>query len=183
MGCFLFPYVIFHLLLFNFPLYTCLCNHHDKSSLLQFKSSVTVNTSHYYSWLDDVCSSFSSKTESWTNGTNCCQWNGVTCDMAGNVIGLDLSCSHLQGQFHPNSTIFSLKHLQQLNLAYNDFSGSSLSSGIGDLVNLVHLNLSYSVFNGDVHSTISHLSQLVSLDLSSNWGSVADSMPPLGYQD
>ncbi|WVY89580.1 hypothetical protein V8G54_035094 [Vigna mungo] len=177
MGCFLFPYVIFHFLLFNFPLYTCLCNHHDKSSLLQFKSSVTVNTSHYYSWLDDVCSSFSSKTESWTNGTNCCEWNGVTCDMAGNVIGLDLSCSHLQGQFHPNSTIFSLKHLQQLNLAYNDFSGSSLSSGIGDLVNLVHLNLSYSVFNGDVPSTISNLSKLVSLDLSSDWGSVDDPMP------
>ncbi|XP_027941340.1 receptor-like protein 7 [Vigna unguiculata] len=176
MGCFQLAYVIFHLLLLNFPSYTSLCNHHDKSSLLQFKNSINVNTSHYYSWLD-VCSSSSSKTESWTNGTYCCQWNGITCDKSGHVIGLDLSCSHLQGQIHPNSTIFSLKHLQQLNLAYNDFSGSSLSSGIGDLVNLVHLNLSYTVIKGDVPSTISHLSKLVSLDLSNNWGSVDDPMP------
>ncbi|XP_068488252.1 receptor-like protein Cf-9 homolog [Phaseolus vulgaris] len=176
MGWFLLAYVMLHLLLLNFPSYTCSCNHHDKSSLLQFKNSITVNTSHYYSWLD-VCSSFSSKTESWTNGTNCCQWNGVTCDMSGHVIALDLSCSHLQGQFHPNSSIFRLRHLQQLNLAYNDFSGSSLSSGIGDLVNLVYLNLSYSVISGDVPSTISHLSKLVSLDLSAVWGLVDDPMP------
>jgi len=176
MGCFLLASVMLHFLLFNFPSYSSSCNHLDKSSLLQFKNSISVNTSHYYSWLD-VCSPFPSKTQSWTNGTNCCQWNGVTCDMSGHVIGLDLSCSHLQGQLHPNSTIFSLRHLQQLNLAYNDFSGSSLSSGIGDLVNLMYLNLSYTVINGDVPSTISHLSKLVSLDLSSDWGSVDDPMP------
>ena len=86
------------------------------------------------------------------------------------MIGLDLSCSNLQGQLHPNSTIFSLRHLQQLDLAFNDFSGSSLSSAIGDLVNLMHLNLSYSQISGDIPSTISHLSKLLSLDLSDNYG-------------
>ncbi|KAL5126567.1 Receptor-like protein 9DC3 [Glycine soja] len=142
------------------------CNHHDTSALLLFKNSFTLNTSlHYhYSWLDD--SSFSSKTESWKNGTDCCEWEGVTCDtISGHVIGLDLSCSYLQGQLHPNSTIFTLIHLQQLNLALNDFSGSSLYSAIGDLVNLMHLNLSFSGLSGDIPSTISHLSKLRSLHL------------------
>ena len=131
------------------------CNHHDTSALLLFKNSFTLNTS-----LHDYCS-FSSKTESWKNGTDCCEWDGVTCDtISGHVIGLDLSCSNLQGQLHPNSTIFSLRHLQQLNLAYNDFSGSSLYSAIGDLVNLMHLNLSFSQISGNIPSTISHLSKL-----------------------
>ncbi|KAG5120840.1 hypothetical protein JHK84_039180 [Glycine max] len=149
------------------------CNHHDTSALLLFKNSFTLNTSLYYSlyydypWLDD--SSFSSKTDSWKNGTDCCEWDGVTCAFSGHVIGLDLSCSNLQGQLHPNSTIFSLRHLQQLNLAYNDFSGSSLYSAIGDLVNLMHLNLSHSGLSGDIPSTISHLSKLLSLDLSGNY--------------
>ncbi|KRH14691.1 hypothetical protein GLYMA_14G042100v4 [Glycine max] len=107
--------------------------------------------------------------ESWKNGTNCCEWDGVTCDIiSGHVIGLDLSCSNLEGQLHPNNTIFSLRHLQHLNLAYNDFSGSSLYSAIGDLVNLMHLNLSGSQISGDIPSTISHLSKLMSLDLGSS---------------
>ncbi|KAH1211703.1 Receptor-like protein 6 [Glycine max] len=138
------------------------CNPHDTSALLLFKNSFTLNTtSLYYDY-----SSCSSKTESWKNGTDCCEWDGVTCDtISGHVIGLDLSCSNLQGQLHPNSTIFSLRHLQQLDLAFNDFSGSSLSSAIGDLVNLMHLNLSYSQISGDIPSTISHLSKLRSLHL------------------
>ncbi|XLR29850.1 hypothetical protein S83_057750, partial [Arachis hypogaea] len=58
-------------------------------------------------------------------------WDGVTCDTtSGHVIGLDLSCSMLEGQFHPNSTLFHLTHLQQLNLAFNYFSNSPIYSGI-----------------------------------------------------
>ncbi|PNX71947.1 receptor-like protein kinase, partial [Trifolium pratense] len=115
------------------------------------------------------CSSFSFKTESWKNSTDCCDWDGVTCDTVSDyVIGLDLSCNNLKGELHPNSTIFQLRHLQQLNLAFNDFSGSSVHVGIGDLVNLTHLNLSNSYFSGNIPSTISRLSKLVSLDLSNH---------------
>uniref|UniRef100_A0A7N2LHQ8 Receptor-like protein 12 n=2 Tax=Quercus lobata TaxID=97700 RepID=A0A7N2LHQ8_QUELO len=122
-------------------------------------------------------------------GTDCCGWYGVTCDtMTGHVIGLDLSCSRLHGPIHPNSTLFSLRHLQRLNLAYNDFHGSTISSKFGGFANMTHLNLAgFSVagssvsgpyipdfsipgssFAGNVPSEISHLSKLVSLDLSSN---------------
>ncbi|KAG4964572.1 hypothetical protein GLYMA_14G044400v4 [Glycine max] len=146
------------------------CNHHDTSALLLFKNSFALNTSlQYYYGL----ASCSSKTESWKNGTDCCEWDGVTCDtISGHVIGLDLSCSNLQGQLHPNSTIFSLRHLQQLDLSYNDFSGSSLYSAIGDLVNLMHLNLSHTLLSGDIPSTISHLSKLRSLHLGGDYQSM-----------
>ncbi|MED6114215.1 hypothetical protein PIB30_078284 [Stylosanthes scabra] len=144
------------------------CNHHDNSNLLHFKNSFAINTSLYKDWdWDWECSSYSSKIASWKNGTDCCEWDGVTCGTAsGHVIGLDLSCSMLQGGFHLNSTLFHLTHLQQLNLAYNDFCASQLSSRIGDLVSLTHLNLSNSGFGGDIPSTISHLSKLLLLDLS-----------------
>ncbi|XP_039690035.1 receptor-like protein 9DC3 [Medicago truncatula] len=89
--------------------------------------------------------------------------------MSDHVIGLDLSCNNLKGELHPNSTIFQLKHLHQLNLAFNNFSLSSMPIGVGDLVKLTHLNLSKCYLNGNIPSTISHLSKLVSLDLSSYW--------------
>ncbi|XP_024640772.1 receptor-like protein Cf-9 [Medicago truncatula] len=86
--------------------------------------------------------------------------------MSDHVIELDLSCNNLNGDLHPNSTIFQLRHLQQLNLSLNFFFGSSLHVGIGDLVNLTYLNLSNCYLSGNIPSTISHLSKLVSLDLS-----------------
>ncbi|GAU14481.1 hypothetical protein TSUD_250210 [Trifolium subterraneum] len=90
-----------------------------------------------------LCFSTPSKIESWNSSTDCCEWIGVTCNtVSGHVIILDLSCSRLEGKFSSNSTIFQLKQLQQLNLAFIDFSGSSIYPGIGDLENLTHLNLS-----------------------------------------
>ncbi|CAJ2653749.1 unnamed protein product [Trifolium pratense] len=157
------------LLLTNFTSYTfSLCNHHDSSALLQFKNSFFVNTTPSDTFWFYECSSFSFKTETWKNNTDCCEWDGVTCDTVSDyVVGLDLSCNDLKGELHPNSTIFQLKHLQQLNLAFNDFSWSPLHAGIGDLVSLTHLNLSNSDLSGNIPSTISHLSKLISLDLGS----------------
>ncbi|KAL0009130.1 hypothetical protein SO802_010632 [Lithocarpus litseifolius] len=103
-------------------------------------------------------------------GTDCCGWDGVTCDtMTGHVIAVDLSCSGLQGPIHPNATLFSLRHLQRLNLAFNEFYPSAISSKFGGFANMTHLNLSGSSFAGNFPSEISHLSKLVSLDLSWNY--------------
>jgi len=172
MGSFFTFHLFLWLLLAHFTSHTfSLCNLHDTSALLHFKNAFSVNTSSQpddsdFGW----CSSFYFKTESWKNGTDCCKWDGVTCDtMSDHVIGLDLSSKNLKGELHPNSTIFQLKHLQKLNLAFNSFSGSSMPIGIGDLVKLTHLNLSNSDLGGDISFTISHLSKLVSLDLSNSW--------------
>ncbi|KAH0736710.1 hypothetical protein KY285_012417 [Solanum tuberosum] len=107
------------------------------------------------------------KTKSWNESRDCCTWDGVTCDMLnGHVIGLELSCSRLKGTIHPNSSLFQLHHLQTLNLAYNNFSTSSIPHNIGRLTNLRDLNLSYSYFDGKIPTEISYLSNLVSLDLT-----------------
>jgi len=177
-SCFvLLPYFTFHLFLLllftHFTSYTfSLCNYHDSFALLQFKNLLLVNGTSSQHDIWPSYSSFSMKTDSWKNNTDCCEWDGVTYDtVLDHVIGLDLSCNNLKGELHLNisATIFQLKHLQRLNLAFNDFFGSSVHDDISDLVNLTHLNLSNTGIIGNIPSTISHLSKLVSLDLSSNW--------------
>ncbi|KAJ6976512.1 receptor-like protein 9DC3 [Populus alba] len=138
------------------------CAPHQSLSLLQFKESFSINSSA--SW-----NCHHPKTESWKEGTDCCLWDGVTCDLkTGHVTGLDLACSMLYGTLHSNSTLFSLHHLQKLHLSDNDFNFSHISSRFGQFSNLTLLNLNFSVFAGQVPSEITHLSKLVSLDLSDN---------------
>uniref|UniRef100_A0A2N9EGA2 Uncharacterized protein n=1 Tax=Fagus sylvatica TaxID=28930 RepID=A0A2N9EGA2_FAGSY len=107
--------------------------------------------------------------ESWEEGIDCCSWAGVTCDRMGrDVIGLDLSDSGLQGTIPSNSSLFHLSHLQWLNLSFNNFSPSPISSGFGQFGKLKYLNLSRSQFSGQVPLELSYLSKLTSLDLSGN---------------
>ena len=109
------------------------------------------------------------KTASWNEDKDCCSWDGVVCDQTTrHVIGLDLSCSWLNGSIHSSSTLFFLPHLRSLNLAGNNFNRSLISSQFGNFKSLTHLNLSLSIFSGQIPSEISQLSSLVSLDLSKN---------------
>ncbi|KAB2039707.1 hypothetical protein ES319_D02G028800v1 [Gossypium barbadense] len=106
---------------------------------------------------------FSSKFDLWDVNTDCCSWEGVTCDAYGHVVGIDLSNKNLSGRFHP---IFNLHRLQHLNLAGNNFNTTMFSHGFHKLQNLTHLNLSSSCFHGQIPVEISYLTRLVSLDLS-----------------
>ncbi|MFQ6628011.1 hypothetical protein Gotur_007838 [Gossypium turneri] len=106
---------------------------------------------------------FSSKFDLWDANTDCCSWEGVTCDAYGHVVGIDLSYKNLSGGFH---SIFDLHHLQHLNLAGNNFNTTLFSYGFDKLQNLTHLNLSSSCFHGQIPMQISHLTRLVSLNLS-----------------
>ncbi|KDO41567.1 hypothetical protein CISIN_1g0456191mg, partial [Citrus sinensis] len=103
-------------------------------------------------------------TTSWAEGTDCCSWDGVTCDnVTGNVIGLDLHCSMLEGTIDDNSTLFHLLRLQSL--AFNNFNGSQISPEFLRLKELTYLNLSYTRFSGLLPQEISHMSKLTHLDL------------------
>ncbi|KAF9671005.1 hypothetical protein SADUNF_Sadunf12G0001800 [Salix dunnii] len=138
------------------------CAHDQSLSLLQFKASFSINSS-----ASGYCQH--PKTESWKEGTDCCLWDGVTCEMkTGFVTGLHLACSLHYGTLHSNSTLFSLCHLRMLDLSDNHFRSSHISPQFGQLSNLTHLTLSLSGFAGQVPSEISLLSKLVSLDLSAN---------------
>ncbi|MED6144755.1 hypothetical protein PIB30_018428 [Stylosanthes scabra] len=71
----------------------------------------------------------------------------------------------------PNSTLFSLVHLQSLNLSDNHFNYSQIPAKIGELSHLRYLNLSHcndNTFSGEVPPQLSHLSNLLSLDLRSH---------------
>ncbi|XP_075657303.1 receptor-like protein 7 [Castanea sativa] len=146
-------------------------HHHclpDQSAhLLQLRQEfVERNYSNYY----DYYNGSYPKMKSWKADSDCCSWDGITCDTQnGEVIGLDLSNSWLYGPLNSNSSLFSLRHLRKLNLDSNNFSSSIIPSEFGQLVSLTHLNLSLSFLHGQIPSEISWLSNLVSLDLSFNY--------------
>ncbi|KAH9779605.1 Receptor-like protein 33 [Citrus sinensis] len=151
---------------YSSPKTTHFCPPEEGLALLQFRNK-TFFSSGSYSYCNGQI--FYPKTNSWTEGTDCCSWDGVTCDnVTGNVIGLDSSCSRLEGSIDDNSSLFHLSHLQSLNLAFNDFGGSQISPVIGRLKELTYLNLSSSYFGGLVPYEISHLSKLTHLELSEN---------------
>uniref|UniRef100_A0A2K1YM29 Leucine-rich repeat-containing N-terminal plant-type domain-containing protein n=1 Tax=Populus trichocarpa TaxID=3694 RepID=A0A2K1YM29_POPTR len=80
-----------------------LCAHHQSHSLLHFKQSFSINRSASL----EYCQYPFPKTESWIDSTDCCSWDGVTCDMkTRHVTGLDLSCSIPYGTLLSNSTLF-----------------------------------------------------------------------------
>ncbi|CAL5393885.1 unnamed protein product [Camellia sinensis] len=127
-----------------------LCHADESSALLQFKQTFSIDK-------------FASES------SNCCSWDGVECDQdTGHVIGLGLSGSFLYAFLNSNSSLFSLVHLQRLNLADNDFNYSHIPSEIGQLSRLTSLNLSLSLFSGQIPPEVSKLSKLVLLDLSHN---------------
>ncbi|KAK8563937.1 hypothetical protein V6N13_005843 [Hibiscus sabdariffa] len=127
------------------------CQSHQQQLLLGFKNSLN--------------SSLSEKLVKWSQGTDCCSWDGITCDASGRVIGLDLSNQWISGEINNSNSLFRLRHLQQLNLAYNTFI-PEFPSGFGNLKNLSYLNLSNAGFTGQIPLGISHMTKLVTLDLS-----------------
>ncbi|TYH49864.1 hypothetical protein ES332_D10G165000v1 [Gossypium tomentosum] len=112
---------------------------------------------------------FSSKLELWDPNTHCCSWKGVTCDVLGHVIGIDLSYQTFQATFTPFSIPIisnALNLAVELILAGNNFNTTLFPYGFGKLPKFTHLNLSASCFHGQIPVGISHLTRLVSLDLS-----------------
>ncbi|TXG73728.1 hypothetical protein EZV62_002307 [Acer yangbiense] len=143
-----------------------LCYDNERSALLRFKESLSINKSasgYPFAY---------SKTSLWNleEDGDCCLWDGVECNEdTGYVIKLDLTSSCLYGFINSTSTLFNLVHLQWLSLADNHFNGSKIPSEIKNLSKLSHLNLSYSVFSGQIPSEILELSKLESLALGPDY--------------
>lgn len=128
------------------------CLSEDSSALLQLKDGF----------------SDASKLASWRPGSDCCTWEGVSCDSStGRVVSLNLSSCSLSGNLDP--ALFNLTRLTSLNLAYNLFGGITLLDlPFSRLVNLTSLNLSCAGFVGQIPADIGRLRNLVSLDISTS---------------
>lgn len=129
------------------------CLGNQKSLLLQLKNSL------------NFTASLSSKLVRWPQSND--SWDGVICE-GGRVTGLDLSNESIAGGLNDSSSLFRLKNLQRLNLAFNRFQSLEIPSGFSNLTNLMYLNLSNAGFAGQVPIGISHLTRLVTLDVSAS---------------
>ncbi|XP_024036974.1 receptor-like protein 6 [Citrus sinensis] len=124
------------------------CQSDQKLLLIQMKNS----------FIFDVDSTPPAKISQWSESTDCCDWNGVDCDEAGHVIGLDLSAEPiLIGSLENASGLFSLQYLQSLNLGFTLFYGFPMPSRLANLTNLTYLNLSHCGFTGEIPTEISSL--------------------------
>ncbi|CAA7058667.1 unnamed protein product [Microthlaspi erraticum] len=107
--------------------------------------------------------------ESWTNNSDCCYWDGVTCDAkSGEVVELDLSFSCLHGRFQPKSKVFRVQSLRSLDLSNNDLIGQ-IPWSIGHFSHLTTLDLSKNYFSGCIPSSFGNFSHLTYLSLSENY--------------
>ncbi|CAN6715522.1 unnamed protein product [Malus baccata var. baccata] len=129
------------------------CPGDQQSLFLQLKNSLTFDPAT------------SQKLVNWNNGSDYCSWEGVSCKK-GCVSNLDLSSEAISGGLDNSSSLFGLKSIENLNLAYNNFKYTQIPSEFKQLTGLTNLNLSNAGFAGQVPIEISHLTRLVTLDLS-----------------
>lgn len=145
---------------------THLCHPEQRSALFEFKKELEIKFS-CKSYLTDDDSVGPYKTESWKNNTDCCYWDGITCNpRTGKVTEINLSSSCLYGRFHSN-TLQNLAFLTILDLSYNELYGQ-IGSSVGELSHLISLDISYNQFSGQIPFSIGKLSNLNNLTLSGN---------------
>lgn len=111
----------------------------------------------------------SSPSLNWTS-MDCCQWEGITCDVVGRVTHLRLSSKglELKGGIFASSSLENLTHLTHLNLSHNSLYGSlDLTGFFLSLSRLEVLDLSYNLLSGELSRSLSS-SNIRTVYLSSN---------------
>ncbi|KAL5567842.1 hypothetical protein UlMin_024417 [Ulmus minor] len=137
---------------------TATCLENEKKALLKFRQGLVDHSNLIFSW---------------KNHTDCCHWRGVKCNNhTGHVIMLDLyipeSNKYLEGKIDVSS-LLELRHLNYLDLSYNDFEIFQLPNSIDSLSQLKHLKLAHAKLVGSIPHQLGNLSYLQTLDLSRNF--------------
>ncbi|XP_060667913.1 receptor-like protein 34 [Ziziphus jujuba] len=151
------------------------CPRDQSLSLLQFKNMLSISNS-----TTPECEGRrirpSPSTENWKEGVDCCSWSGVTCDYeTGNVNGLFLSCSFLQGTLHSNYNASLLSHLQRLDLSGNSLNGT-IPPWIFGFPSLEILNLENNLFTGNIGKISSFSLKTIGLSDNKLYGPVPKSI-------
>ncbi|KAM0928068.1 hypothetical protein ACQ4PT_002252 [Festuca glaucescens] len=117
---------------------------------------------------------------SWRGEDDCCQWTGIECsNRTGHVIKLQIKSNSATDDLNRSgplggnisSSLLTLRHMKHLDLSWNNFGGKPIREFIGGLKSLTHLLLSNSHFGGRIPPHLGNLSNLISLDLSTQWES------------
>ncbi|CAM0946823.1 unnamed protein product [Alopecurus aequalis] len=112
---------------------TSSCTEQEKGSLLQFLSGLSQDGGLAASWKP--------------NGTDCCGWEGITCDVDGAVTDVSLALKGLEGQV--SLSLGNLAGLLRLNLSHNSLTGGLplelVSSG-----SIIFLDVSFNQLDGEM---------------------------------
>ncbi|XVF43417.1 hypothetical protein PTKIN_Ptkin02bG0038500 [Pterospermum kingtungense] len=125
--------------------------------------------------LRDFMGNLTTRLEGWTttSSTDCCDWEGITCDPLsfGRVIKLELSKRRLSGKL--SGSLAGLDHLKILNLSHN-LLGKYLPQSLFYMPNLEILDLSDNEFFGPIPEGIK-LPSIQILEIS--WNYLNGSLP------
>uniref|UniRef100_A0A8I7BGK7 non-specific serine/threonine protein kinase n=2 Tax=Hordeum vulgare subsp. vulgare TaxID=112509 RepID=A0A8I7BGK7_HORVV len=130
---------------------TSSCMQQEKGSLLQFLGGLSRD---------------GGLAVSWKNGSDCCQWEGITCSTDGIVTDVLLASRSLQGHITPS--LGNITGLLRLNLSNNLLSGG-LPQELVSSSSILILDVSFNRLGGELHELSSaHARPLKVLNISSN---------------
>ncbi|CAM0946830.1 unnamed protein product [Alopecurus aequalis] len=132
---------------------TSSCTEQEKITLLQFLSEFSYD---------------GGLAASWREGTDCCNWEGITCSPNMSVTSVMLASRRLEGRI--SESLENLTGLQHLNLSHNSLSGG-LPMALVSSGSILVIDVSFNQLNGTLHKLPSSTPArpLQVLNISSNF--------------
>ncbi|KFK22775.1 hypothetical protein AALP_AAs71336U000100 [Arabis alpina] len=154
-------------LIFSNTILVVIASHSEHLCLPDQRDALWEFTNEFY--VDSNVPNFEKMTEKWRNNTDCCSWDGVSCDpKTGKIVELYLETSSLNGIL-PDS-IGNLKYLSRLGCHTCNLHGE-IPSSLGNLSYLADLDLAENHFTSEgpnLQLVLPKLRSLISIYLGYN---------------